>query len=266
LKTRPTAKKRKARGIWVPIKHGKFHWAALKKPSDEAKRKQDAEDLVAAIIDAAHKIGIKGVVGDYSRYDFYLYPRHIADFLNPSHPFHSAWASKDKKDETRVVVPWPARQELEEKSLNEYREKPAEIIGLLMRRMLDGDAAFFEEVAAALREGKRQARCAEKRKRSIADSKGHIRACAVQANCLEFGLKGDSDWFARISKPARKSKAPYAIWKLCEKCHSRDGQTPTRLQIRDELKRLGIRCANLSTALKRLNLQFLQEGGRPRKT
>lgn len=253
-------------GVQMPIKYGKVRWPALSRPSKEAKRKGEAKALHSAIVDAAKELGIREVAGDFTRYDFHLYPRHIVALFSPSSPAYVTHSKKEPTDEARVVVPWPARQKCEATSSNEYREKPFEIIGLLMRRILDGDAAFFEDLAQVVREAKRQAREAGREKKCNARTEIHTRAGEVVADPLKYSLNADRDWFSRIAKPARKAKAPYAIWELCSRHYSNGEKPPTRLQIREHLRRKNIGFSNLSVVLRRMNLSFLAEGGRPRKT
>lgn len=249
--------------IIIPIKRGKPAWPKQRKPpSAEAIRKSDAKELVSALTAAARDIGTNGIVEDYSRQNFHLYPPHIAQVLRPDHPDHAFYSAMDKESRNRIAVPWPWRQDNEEATTNELRERPFEIIGLLMRKMLDGDAAFFEAVAEAVREAKMEAR----NKAPKDNSRGKNHVGRIAADMPSFGMMGDPDWFTRIVEPLRKSKAPKEIWKLCKQRYDSQQPPPTRREIRDHLITNGISCSNLRTVLSRMHLDYLQEGGRSRKT
>lgn len=249
------------------MRGGKVVWPKQRKPpSPEEMRNKDADELIAALVDAAHTIGVRGIVDNYSKYDFHLYPRHIADLFPKDHPKHSVYAAKDMSSKGRVIVPWPLRESLEPYSTNELREKPFEIIGLLMRRVLDADSAFFEALAEKVRTAKIEAKQAATAKDSSFHPKGKTRAGRIVAKMPSLGMMGDPDWFTRIIVPRRQSKAPYAIWKLCKASHVSHCELPTRRDIREHLQSLGIPCSNLTVVLGRLNLLFLKEGGRRSKT
>lgn len=251
------------RGIPVPTRRGKIAWPKQRKPPSEEKlRRQDAEELIAALVDAAHDIGTRGIVENYSRYDFHLYPRHIADLFTSDHAKHAVYAAMKKDSQGRALVPWPWREGLEAKSTNEFREKPFEIIGLLMRRVLDGDSAFFTAIADSLRDAKREAIQADSAKNVSRHPKGKTRAGKVVAEMPDFGMLGDADWFSRLQKPLRTRKAPLAVWQLCKARHDNRELPPTRREVRDYLEGKGISCRNLPALLSRMNLSFLEEGKR----
>jgi hypothetical protein len=249
--------------IIVPIKRGKPAWPKMRKPpSAEAIRKSEAKELISALAAAARDIGTNGIVEDYSRQDFHLYPPHIAQLLSPDHPDHAFYSAMKKESRNRIAVPWPWRQDNEEKTTNELRERPFEIIGLLMRKMLDGDSTFFNEVAEALIKAKTEAN----RKGSKANSRGKNHVGKIAADMPSYGMMGDPNWFTRIEKPARNNKAPMEIWKLCKQRYDREQEPPNRREIRDHLKAKGIPDTGLRTVLSRLNLTHLEEGPRPPKT
>lgn len=249
------------------MKHGKVVWPKQRgRPSDEAMRNMEADELIAALVDAAHTIGARGIVDNYSKYDFHLYPRHIADLFPNDHPKYSLFAAKDKSSKGRVIVPWPLRELLEPKTTNKFREKPFEIIGLLMRKVLDADSAFFEAMAEAVRVAKIEAKQAALAKGSSSHPKGKTRAGMIVASMPSVGMDGDPDWFTRIPRPTRRGKAPYAIWIFCKARYDTRQPPPTRREIRAHLDAESITCRNLRTQLSRMNLEHLQEGERPRKS
>jgi hypothetical protein len=252
------------RTLQIPfkMKRGKIVWPKQKKaPSAEEIRKNDAEDLISALADAAHDIGLNGIVDDYSNNDFHLYPKHITQLLRPDHPSHAIYSKAYQSSLGRVAVPWPWRKVKEERSLNEFRERPFEIIGLLMRKVLDGDSTFFNTLADTLREAKREAKTNASRPKYY--RKNHVGV--ISADVPDIGINGSYDWFTRIKKPQRTSKAPFAVWKLCEQRHDSQQSPPTRREIRDYLNIKGIPCRNLRTVLSRMNLDELKEGKRNRK-
>jgi hypothetical protein len=261
MKTKPAkSKKATPRGVAVTMKRGKIVWPKKsKEPSAEVIRRDEAKELISALADAAHDIGINGIVGDYSKYDFHLNPKHIAGLLRPDHPARAIYLAEDLPSRSRVVVPWPWRQGMEEPTTNELREKPFEIIGLLMRKVLDGDSPFFDALAEALRGAKIEAKLK-------ASSRGKNQVGKITADMPSFGNMGDPDWFTRIVEPIRKNKAPKEIWKLCKQRHNNHRPPPTRREIRDHLKMKGVSCRNLRAVLSRMGLDYLQEGGRSRKT
>lgn len=242
----------------IPVKKGAF-WPKPHKPmSPEATRKAEAIDLISALTDAAIEIGARGIIDDYTQNDFHLYPEHIAGLLRDGHPLKEHYGSlKDDGRIERIVVPWPFRTTNEPQTTNELRERPFEILGLLMRKVLDGDTTFFETVADTIREGKRLAnKPGGKRMKKVGK---------VVLKTLSLSMMGDSDCFSRIQEPLRKSKVPYAIWSYCQKQHKKQGKMPTRREIRDHLDAKGISCSNLRSVLARMNLDFIPEGGRGRK-
>lgn len=249
------------------MRGGKVIWPKQRKPpSPETLRNMEADELIAALVDAAHTIGARGIVDNYSKYDFHLYPRHIADLFPKDHPKHSVYAAMNKSSRGRVIVPWPWREGLEEETTNELREKPFEIIGLLMRKVLDADSAFFEAIAEAVRAAKIEAKQAAPDKDSSIHPKGKTRAGMIVASMPSHGMGDDPDWFTRIPKPLRRGKAPYAIWIFCKARYDKRQPPPTRREIRAHLDAESIACRNLRTQLSRMNLEHLQEGERPRKT
>ena len=256
------------------MRGGKVVWPKQRKPPSAASlRKTEVNDLISALADAARAIGHRGIVDDYSRYDFHLYPRHIVSLFPKDHPKHSACAAMDEESRAkfkqessaRVIVPWPTRGRMEEKTNNELLEKPLEIIGLLMRKVLDGDSSFFEAIADAVRAAKIEARQAAHTKDSPIHPKGKRRAGMIVASIPSYGKDGHSDWFTRIQKPRHKGKSPHAIWTLCKARHKSRRNPPTRRDIREHLRSLSIPCSNLTVVLGRMNLQFLEEGPRRRK-
>ena len=249
------------------MKHGKPVWPKRRNPpSPEAMRNMEADELIAALVDAAHTIGAKGTVDNYSKYDFHLYPRHIVSLFPEDHPKHSVYAAMDKKSKGRVIVPWPQREGLEAKTTNELREKPLEIIGLLMRKVLDADSAFFDAMAEAVRAAKIEAKQGAPTKDSPIHPKGKTRAGMIVASMPGYGMGGDPDWFTRIPKPLRRGKAPYAIWIFCKSRYEKRQPPPTRREISGHLDTESIACRNLRAQLARMNLDWLPEGGRSRKT
>lgn len=277
-------------GVLVRMRGGKViwpkHWPKQRKPpSDEKERKEEQKkrkkeekkeaiavremevaELIAALVDAAHTIGVRGIADNYSKYDFHLYPRHIASLFPKDHPKHSVYAAMDKSSKVRVIVPWPQREGLEAKTTNGLREKPFEIIGLLIRKILDADSVFFEAMTEAVRAAKIEAKQAATTKDSPIHLKGKIHAGKIVASMPSYGMGGDPDWFTRIPKPLRRGKAPYAIWIFCKARYDKRQTPPTRREIRAHLDTESIACRNLRTQLSRMNLEHLQEGERPRKT
>ncbi|MDH4452723.1 MAG: hypothetical protein QE570_06055 [Verrucomicrobiota bacterium] len=276
MKATPThSKKDTPQGFHVPMKHGKVAWPKQRKPPSAASlRKTEVEYLITALADAARSIGQKGIVDDYSRCDFHLYPRHIVSLFPKDHPKHLACAAMDEKSRAgvkgesiaRMVVPWPKREGLEPKSANELREKPFEIIGLLMRKILDADSAFFEAVSNAVITARMKANQPAAANTSSTSYKRKRSVGKIVAGKLKYGMTGDPDWFNRIPKPHREGKSPYAIWTLCKALHKSRRKPPTRRDIREYLYSLSIPCSNLTVVLGRMNLQFLKEGPRRRKT
>ena len=105
------AKRALPAGAIIPLPNGKATKARLRKPlSEEATLKIEAEELIVALADAAHDIGVAGVVNDYSKNDFHLYPRHLIALLASDHPLR-AWLSEEREgSRARVAVPWPWRR------------------------------------------------------------------------------------------------------------------------------------------------------------
>lgn len=259
---RPKIKGAALRGMPVKTKHGiPIVAKPYKSPSAEALRKIEAKELISALADAALEIGRRGIVGDYSKNDFHLYPVHVAELLCPDHPSHQALSVQGRASRARVAVPWPRRIGAEEPSENEFREDPFEIIGLLMRKVLDGDSMFFEAVAQTIRE----ARAEVKSKASSAKLKSKNRVGRIVADAPYLGMSGDRDWFTRIEEPLRKSKAPYEVWRLCKQRYDDRQLPPTRRDIREHLHGKGFSCNNLRALLSRMNLDYLKEGSRNRK-
>jgi hypothetical protein len=249
--------------IIIPIKRGKPAWPKMRKPpSAEAIRRSEAKELISALAAAARDIGTNGIVEDYSRQDFHLYPPHIAQLLSPDHPDHAFYSAMKKESRNRIAVPWPRRQDMEERTTNELRERPFEIIGLLMRKVLDGDSTFFNEVAEALIKAKTEAN----RKGSKANSRGKNHVGKITADMPSYGMMGDPDWFTRIVEPPRKNKTNHEVWKFCKQRYESQQPQPTRREIREHLKANGIPDTGLRTVLSRLNLTHLEEGPRPSKT
>jgi hypothetical protein len=247
----------------IPVKKGAF-WPKPQKPmSPEATRKAEALDLISALTDAAIEIGARGIIDDYTQNDFHLYPEHIAGLLRDGHPLKEHYGLlKDDGRIERIVVPWPFRTTNEPQTTNELRERPFEILGLLMRKVLDGDTTFFETVADTIREGKRLAN------KPVGEPMTRQKRLAgkVVTKSLPLSMIGDSDWFTRIREPLRRSKIPHAIWSFCKRQHQRKpAKLPTRREIRDHLERKGLQCSNLRIVLGRMNLGHLEEGARSRK-
>jgi hypothetical protein len=276
MKAKPKQSEQDApHGVYVHIKYGKLVLPKKRKPPSAASiSKTEADDLITALADAARAIGHRGIVDDYSNYDFHLYPRHIVSLFPKDHTKHSACTAMDEESRAkfkqessaRVIVPWPTRGRMEEKTNNELREKPLEIIGLLMRKVLDGDSSFFEAIADAVRAAKIEAKKAAHSKDSPIHPKGKRRAGMVVASLPSYGKDGHSDWFTQIPKPPREGKAPFVIWSHCKACHDMGKPPPTRRDIARHLKSKGIICHNLRAQLARMNLKWLPEGRRSRKT
>lgn len=243
------------------VKKGRPVWPKMAEPqSAESRSYSEAMGMIEALVDAAHEIGIRGIIDDYSQNDFHLYPKHIADLLRSDHPAKAIHSDKGKDSLNRIAVPWPWRLHKEAKSLNELRERPFEIIGLLMRKVLDADAPFFETLAGTLRELKReQAQAAREGNKT---STGKIKAGKISTSIPKIGIEGDPDWFSRIPPSRRKGKAPHEIWKLCKQRHDSRGIPPNRREIRDHLEATNVSCTNLRTVLARMNLDWLPEGPR----
>lgn len=234
----------------------------LREPSQQQERENEAGELVAVLVDAAVEIGERGTIGDYSRNDFYLWASQIMALMPKDREGRERFGQLAiDSPQARVPVAWPEWEPNSPGYEGELRDRPGEIVGLLMRRVLEGDALFFEAVASAVREAKQRAN----NKRKLEASGFNTRAVAVVAPMLEMHLPtGDPGWFEKVPKPARKGKVPFAIWKLCQE-HNKQGMVPTRRAIRDHLKSKNLVSSNLSVQLTRLGLAWLLEGERPRK-
>ena len=81
------AKRALPAGVIVPFPKGKVTKAKSRKPlSEKATLKIEAEELIVALADAAHDIGVAGVVNDYSKKRFPPLPEasHCAACLRSS--------------------------------------------------------------------------------------------------------------------------------------------------------------------------------------
>jgi hypothetical protein len=130
----------------------------------------------------------------------------------------------------------------------ENKAKAVKLTGTLLAKSLAGDAAFFEALAQRIRTAAGRAKTAAKKKAPLNPS----------------AKLPTSDWMAFAVKPTRAGKAPAEIWKLCQSYHKK-GLEPTRRDIRNTLTAKIIPCTNLKSTLKRMGLDRLQEGPRPRR-
>jgi len=259
------------------MKKGKlFRQKAWTEASDESLRKSDVSELIDALVDAASSIGSDEGTGEFSQVSedgqlikpfSHLFPRHLVALM-PDHmkkkevyatmeeTHQNSEFSKGKSSNARIPVYWPT----ESLSANEYRKAPMQITGLLMRRMIDGDAAFFDEIAKQIRNRKKTAKQAPDAKR------GQKKVGKIIAKTPRMMGMGDPDWFTRMSVPPRNGKVPHAIWAFCRDRHKRGMAPPTRRDIRQKLAAKGMEDKNLRVTLSRMNLNWLEEGTRNKRS
>lgn len=243
--------------IPLPLdKKGRPRRSQAKPITKKQRRVNDANALIEALVDAALAIGERGILNDLVNFDFYLPVRQVLDLMPASREDRERFSRlATNAPDGRLYVSWP---DAEDFCGSELREQPLKFVGLLMSRVLDGDAAFFDEVANALREAKINAkRPASARTMNV--------ACKVAAPLLRVAfMAGDPDWFTRLQRPLKQSMAPFAIWRHCSERHKL-AEIPTRRDIRELLKAKGIPCRNLRATLKRMGLDWLAEGPRGQK-
>jgi hypothetical protein len=257
------------------MKKGKVGYKPFAQPSKKTERKMEASELIDAIINVAKNIGSHPGTGQY----FYrvapgefvspfshLFPRQLVALLPDSDPKKETYAAieaehksnrKGKSSRAKIEVYWPTVDH----STNRYMKHPLEIVGLLMRSIIDGDAEFFDEMASQIRERKNPGQ------KAIKSGDVNIKAGRVYGKSPEFmGRGGDADWFTRMRKPAREGKVPYAIWEFCRKQYLQRGSPPTRRDIRQYLASNGYETQNLRATLYRMHLLWLDEGSRPKRS
>ncbi|MDB6132486.1 MAG: hypothetical protein JWM59_729 [Verrucomicrobiales bacterium] len=246
------------RGFVVPFKKGKPVWPKpAPEPTKAEERNSDAETVVRVIVDAAAEIARREGFNDMEKQQFWLPADVVLEMVPEDHPqrAHIEGCHQIAED-GRIYVSWPKLGWREPQSEDEERNNPMLIVGLIMKKILSGDALFFEAMAREVREAK-----ARKQNHDHFDN---IVGSVASERCSPSGFGGPQrDWFTEAKPPAVRSKVPYAIWKFCRSRY-KNGEMPTRRDIRDHLQAEGVRCANLKTTLKRLGLEGLPEGLRPR--
>jgi hypothetical protein len=260
------------------MKNGKMiRYKPLAQPSEKTERKMNASKLIDAIVSVAKNIGSHPGTGEYCyriapgqlAWPFsHLFPRQLVALLPDSDPKKETYAAmeaehksnrKGKSSRAKIDVYWPT---VDHSSYitNQYMQYPLEIVGLLMRSIIDGDAAFFDEMASQIRKRKNPSQ------KAIKSGDVNIKVGRVYGKSPEFIGGGGDDWFTGMSKPAREGKVPYAIWEFCRKRRMQRSPPPTRRDIRQYLAHNGYETSNLRATLYRMRLLWLEEGSRPKRS
>ncbi len=239
--------------IPIQTKNGKPWFPRRRKLTTEQIRKREAASLVSVIVDAARSSAWREDVDRWLDHEFWLPARLALPLVPADHPERRQLEKRAPEDRIYLRWPRPGPSEMHHKA--EGRDNPVQLVGDIMQRILDGDAAFFEAVAAEVTLAKRRARNASER---------CYVAGKVAAPSPDVWMgSGDSDWLSRVAEPPNQKKAPHAIWKFCR--GFRPWGTMTRRDIRLHLAGIGMKCPNLKVTLKRLGWDQIPEGPRPRK-